>query len=770
MKNLFIVGDSFSSFYNGKTQWPLWTDQIGQHFSAPVVNASIEGTNQDWQWLHLERFVDQSMTPEDQLIVVLTSPMRFWFIEDLPQCSNPARATNLDSMIENSDVRSSIKGFLGNIWRPSLALQHQKQRLAQLSYWVSDRKLRPPLIIPSFLNFIDQEDWPLLRIAKGNLYDDLQMPEFQESRDQTPLDLWAGIECRYNHLCRQNHGVLAGAIIDCLESGDRLDLTNVPVVKSIITEQNCRDPELAEKEFCPEQFQEMLKETKSLPLKIKDRVLEFLQPPPVKRSVIVAGGGTAGLISALIIKRQRPDLAVSMIESDRVGIVGVGEGSTEHWRWFMDAMGITTEQLIRKTGATFKFGINFLDWRYPGHRFMHIVSEAFRIDTDRGPEMIYSWLLSQGRDNLDLILSSSRNNLHRWPFTDTQQFHFDTFKLNQFLHELAKELGVELIKGDIQQVMAQGSKVNGLSLDGDRNISADYYIDCTGFHRLINQRALGSDWISYSDWLPVDRAIAWPAEHQGPINSWTTSRAMKSGWMWNTPVQSRTGNGYVFSSQHINSDQAVAEAEAVLGYKIEKLARDIPFNAGRLDRPVGVNSLAIGLSSGFIEPLEASSIGMTIQQARWVSSNLDQLIAGDPTLIERTETHWQQLQENALDFVSLHYQTDRKDTAFWQQVQQTPQSPGLRDFMQRKFLHRLPHYTDFPNRDCLFREHNWLVVMSGLGLINQAQARKTLELQGPQFCEQARERLLLLDRLVAKERSGYRSHEEVIEYFLRDSP
>ena len=128
MRNLYIVGDSFSSFYSGQNAWPLWTDQIGHHFSANVVNASMEGTNQDWQWRHIENFIKQEITEEDQLLVVLTSPMRFWFIEDLPQYSNPARATNLDKMIESSDMRSSIKGFLGNIWRPSLALQHQNQR------------------------------------------------------------------------------------------------------------------------------------------------------------------------------------------------------------------------------------------------------------------------------------------------------------------------------------------------------------------------------------------------------------------------------------------------------------------------------------------------------------------------------------------------------------------------------------------------------------------------------------------------------------------
>jgi len=769
MKNLFIVGDSFSSFYNGKTQWPLWTDQIGQHFSAAVINASMEGTNQDWQWLHLERFVDQSMTPEDQLIVVLTSPMRFWFIEDLPQYSNPARATNLDRMIENSDLRSSIKGFLGNIWRPGLAMQHQKQRLAQLSYWVSSRSLKPPLIIPAFLNSIQQEDWPYLRCAKGNLYDDLQQKEFLGAEDRTPLDLWAGIECRYNHLCRQNHGVLARAIIDCLESGDQLDLTKVPVVESIITEQNCRDPELAHREFCPEQFEDMLKETRSLPAKIRDRVRDLMQPSPSNRSVIVAGGGTAGLISALIIKRQHPDLTVTVIESDRVGIVGVGEGSTEHWRWFMDAMDITTEQLIRETGATFKFGIDFLDWRWPGHRFMHVVNEAYRVDTTQGPEMIYSWLLDQGADCLDLVPRYCRDNLHRWPYTDTQQFHFDTFKLNGFLHGLADQHGITVIRADIKTVRVSGSRVDQLDLDHGRSLRADYYLDCTGFARLICQQALGSDWISYDRWLPVDRAIAWPMPHVEPLKSWTTSRAMQSGWLWQIPVQDRTGNGYVFSSRYTDSDRAVAEAEAQLGRSIEKIARDIPFQAGRLDQPVFDNAAAVGLSSGFIEPLEASSIGMTIQQMRWLSQNFDQLVNQHAPTIDRACQHWALLQENALDFVGLHYETDRRDTEFWRDQYQRERSPGLADRL-KEYADRLPSAGDFPQKDCLFREHNWLIVMAGLGLFTKQQARKTIEFQGSRFRELARERLLFLDQLAAKERSGYQTHEQVIDYFLRDSP
>ena len=769
MRNLYIVGDSFSSFYSGQNAWPLWTDQIGHHFSANVVNASMEGTNQDWQWRHIENFIKQEITEEDQLLVVLTSPMRFWFIEDLPQYSNPARATNLDKMIESSDMRSSIKGFLGNIWRPSLALQHQNQRLAQLSYWIRSKSLRAPLIIPAFLNFIDQKDWPELLIAKGNLYDDLQTVEFQGAEDQTPLDLWAGIECRYNHLCKQNHRVLADAVIHSLESNQQLDLTTVAVSRSLITADNCRDQQFAEQELCIEQFQLMLSETRSLPLRIKARVKELFQPNAVKKTVLVAGGGTAGLISALIIKKQHPEISVTMIESDRVGIVGVGEGSTEHWRWFMDVLGITTEQIIQRTGATFKFGINFLDWRAPGHRFMHVVSEAHKIDTAQGPEMIYSWLLDQGADHMSLVPYHCQNNLHRWPFTDTQQFHFDTFKLNEFLHELANDLGITVIKGDIQRVDTTESRVTALHLEHGQSVGADYYIDCTGFQRLICKRALGSDWISYSQWLPVDRAIAWPMQHTEPLSTWTTSRAMQSGWLWQIPVQARTGNGYVFSSQHTDADQAIAEVEQLLGRPIEKIARDISFEAGRLQQAVFHNAAAVGLSSGFIEPLEASSIGMTIQQARWISENLEKLSHSDDRTIDRANSHWQQLQENALDFVALHYQTDRRDTEFWQQTQQTARSPGLADLME-KFSQRLPHHTDFPNRDCLFREHNWLMVMSGLGLINKSQASKTLELQAAQFREQARERLLLLDQLVTKERNEYRSHEAVIEYFLRDSP
>lgn len=769
MRNIYIAGDSFSWFYNGKVRWPLWTDQIGQHFDANIINASLNGCSQDWQWQQIKNFVEQGMSTDDQLIVVLTNPMRFWFIEDQPQVSNAARATNLDHVVANSDLRISIKKFLANIWRPELALQHQRQRLSELSYWVKERQLNLPLIIPAFMTPIDPAEWPYLKIANGNLYDDLQLKEFSNTDHQDILDLWKGRECRYNHLCKQNHRVLAEAVINCLESNSQLDLSTLAIKTELITEENSRDPDFADRELDVDEFRIMIEETQTVLERVSSRVTEMFSPSNDRKKIIVAGGGTSGMITALTIKKLYPQYHVTVIESEKIGIVGVGEGSTEHWRWFMDIMGITTEQLIQQTGATFKFGVNFLDWRGPGHRFMHVVSEAFSVDTSSGREMIYSWLLAQGAGAMNIIPKHCAENLHRWPFTDTQQFHFDTFRLNEFLHDQAREIGIELIVQDIESVDSRDDLVKALRTSDQRILTADYYIDCTGFQRLIAKKALGSGWVSYQEWLPVDRAIAWPwPEHDDDMASWTLAQAMNAGWRWQTPVQGRTGNGYVFSSEFIDSDQAIKEVEQTTGYSIEKVARDIPFHAGRLDRPLSKNSAAVGISSGFIEPLEASSIAMTIQQTRWICENLDQLIAGDTHVVEKGNQHWQQLQENALDFISLHYQTDRQDTEFWRQVQKIEPSPGLKMLRERKFKHRLPHRQDFTNRDCLFREHNWLVVMAGLGLLTKQQAQKTLELQGPEFLERARERINLLKDL--DDREPRYSHRQAIEYFLRDSP
>ena len=669
MRNLFIVGDSFSWFYNGKAQWPLWTDQVGSYFKTNVVNASLNGCSQDWQWDQIKSFVDNDINNEDRLVVVLTSPMRFWLIENMPQISNPARATNLETVIENSDLRYSIKSFLGNIWRPELALKHQRQRLSEISYWVSQRSLARPLIIPAFYNPIDPEEWPHLNIANGNLYDDLQLKEFDSPNESDILDLWKGIECRHNHLCKSNHRVLAEAVSRALETDQTLDLISLEVHKGLITEDNHRSRQFAEQELDLEQFDSMIRETRPLFNRVVESVKNTFSPASPKRHLMVVGGGTSGLVTALTLKKLHSDLDVTMVESDRIGIVGVGEGSTEHWRWFMDVMGITTEEIIQKTGASFKFGINFLDWRHIGHRYMHVVSEAFSVDTPAGREMIHSYILANGGTNLDLIPKHCRENLHRWPFNDTQQFHFDTFKLNEFLHDLAHREGITIVKADIEHVNVKDKKVVNLVTKEGNQLSADYYIDSTGFHRLICEKALNSQWISYQQWLPVDRAIAWPRPHDnGSRLSWTTSRAMKNGWMWQIPVQARTGNGYVFSSSHCDSEQAVREVETQFGIKIESLAKDIRFEAGRLDQMVYDNVAAVGISSGFVEPLEASSIAMTIQQARKISQCLDGLFAADASTVKEVNDHMIDLQENALAFISLHYQTDRADTDFWKHV------------------------------------------------------------------------------------------------------
>jgi tryptophan halogenase len=243
----------------------------------------------------------------------------------------------------------------------------------------------------------------------------------------------------------------------------------------------------------------------------------------------------------------------------------------------------------------------------------------------------------------------------------------------------------------------------------------DFYVDCTGFARLLIGK-LGSKWQSYSKFLKMKEAIVFPTREETEIPMWTLARAMNSGWMFRIPVWGRKGNGYIFDSDHITADEAKIEAEKYLGFEVD-VAKHIKFNPGAVDKPWINNVCAIGLSASFVEPLEASSIGTSINQS-FILAN--RIIHYNQDVIDRYNKEVDAIMNNIRDFIVLHYISPRRDTEFWRSVAEVELPDTLKANLNM-WKHRLPIIDDFTSytKKVLFNEYNHTLVMYGMGLFDQ---------------------------------------------------
>jgi tryptophan halogenase len=428
------------------------------------------------------------------------------------------------------------------------------------------------------------------------------------------------------------------------------------------------------------------------------------------KKICIVGAGTAGLVSALILKTRFPSWKIDVIYSDKIGIVGVGEGSTEHWEEFMNFVGITHEQLFKEVDSTCKSGIMFKGWG--SKDYIQNISAPLNMRVGKYPA-VYAKLISDGVEPKEL------QNVNNWDsmvdeevVCPTRQFHFNTFKLHDFLMRQCEQRGIGLIEDEIGEVACRGQQEITWVKGRETTYEYDFYIDSTGFRKELISR-LGAEWVSYEDYLHVNSAIMFPLENE-EYNMWTTAQAMKYGWMFTIPVWGRTGNGYIYDGDYITKEQAIQEVEQFLGRKVE-VAKELKFTPGRLDKFWIGNCLSVGLSSSFVEPLEASSIGSTIQQIFMFVND----IAGDynQSVIDRYNDQYSRVMDNIRDFIVLHYLCDRNDTEFWEKVKTT-----IPDSLQKKldiFKRRLPLPSDFDDTDyALFNNEHYIMVMNGCSMFD----------------------------------------------------
>jgi tryptophan 7-halogenase len=447
---------------------------------------------------------------------------------------------------------------------------------------------------------------------------------------------------------------------------------------------------------------------------------------PLQRIVIV-GGGTAGWMAAAALSRLvRTGVAITLVESEAIGTVGVGEATIPPIRTFNAMVGVDENELLRRTGGSFKLGIEFVDWWRKGVRYMHPFGQ-FGADMD-GVSFHQFWLRHAGAAGLppleafNLCAVAARLGRFQPPVPDPRSvlstlnhaYHFDAALYAAFLREKAEAKGVVRREGRVVEVplRSEDGFVEAVVLDSGERVEGDLFLDCSGFRGLLIEEALGAGYEGWSRWLPCDRAVALPVEGDGDPLPYTRATALAAGWSWRIPLQHRTGTGYVYCSAEI-SDEEAAETivQAAQGRALGE-PRFLRFTPGRRRKAWHRNVVALGLASGFLEPLESTSIHL-------IQAGISKLLAmlpdrGFDPILEREYNRLTQLQiEQVRDFVILHYKaTERDDSGFWRQLS----AMEVPDSLAAKIALFEENGRIFRHEDELFSEASWLAVLLGQGI------------------------------------------------------
>jgi len=460
---------------------------------------------------------------------------------------------------------------------------------------------------------------------------------------------------------------------------------------------------------------------------------------PVKQLLIV-GGGTAGWITAGYLARtlgaKAPGgIAITLVESADIGILGVGEGTFPTIRKTLKRIGVDESKLLTECSATFKQGAKFVHWRYaPGQGSPDHYLHSFQAGHDpSGLELLPYWLLGVAGDNVnwDEVNTPQRRaaDAHRAPKLVTHEdyvaplnyaYHFDAMKLAKFLRAAAIELGVRHIVDTVDAVnLTEDGSIESLTTRENGALTGDLFIDCTGFRAQLIGASLGVPYKSCRSVLFCDTALAVqvPYEHAAaPIASYTISTAHEAGWTWDIGLDTRRGIGYVYSSDHTDEREAEKTLRRYIGKAGDDLtARQIKFNAGYREINWKKNCVAIGLSSGFFEPLEATGIVFT-EVAAVMLSNLFPWGGDLDTAARQYNEIMRKRYERALDFIKLHYcLTERRDTAFWCDNVDARSIPDtLHDLLER-WRYRPPDSIDIDLNVDIFTEASWQYVLYGMG-------------------------------------------------------
>ena len=492
------------------------------------------------------------------------------------------------------------------------------------------------------------------------------------------------------------------------------------------------------------------------------------------KNIVILGGGTAGWMTANVLQKkwQHLGISITLVESPDIGIIGVGEGSTPMLKAFLDSLDISESEWMPECNATYKNGISFKNWSTVSgyEEYFH----PFPCGLD---SLTFNYLYNNAalrRKGVDVIANPNRFSLmasltgkklapipsKNFPFHFQYGYHFDSILLGKFLRKKAVESGVNHIQGTVESVEQHSNgDITSLKLSNEQTLAADFFVDCSGFASILLEKTLKVPFISFADNLFNDSAIALPTTIDTHIPSETLSTALTNGWAWQIPLTNRFGNGYVYSSQHCTQDEAEKELRAHLGVLDSDIeARHLKMKVGRAQESWHNNCVAVGLSQGFIEPLEATAIQFIYATIEQFSIAFEE---GGFTNQHKDEFNQRMNMnfEGIRDYIVLHYKTNsRSDSQYWIDNRENKNiSNNLKAMLDCWYnvknleaeLKRLDIATYYTHR-------SWNCLLSGMGLFPAKENLTSAD------AEKAQSDLEFVDNFIDCCSMNFTPHEEML--------
>lgn len=440
-------------------------------------------------------------------------------------------------------------------------------------------------------------------------------------------------------------------------------------------------------------------------------------------NLVILGGGTAGWMTAIgIAQVLQGQVAITLVESEAIGTVGVGEATIPPIKLFNQMAKLDEDEFLRETKASLKLGIEFSGWGKANDRYIHLFGN---VGQGLGLAEFFQYWLRAREEGLakDFDLYSLTGAAARGGKASratgirgsklegiTYAYHFDAGLYARHLRREAEKLGVTRVEGKVARVArnAESGQVSSLELEDGRIIDGQFFVDCSGFRALLIGDEMESAYTDWTHWLPCDRAVAVPCENGARLRPFTQSIAHRAGWQWRIPLQHRTGNGHVFSSAHMSEDEAIQTLLDNLEGEPLGDPRVLRFITGMRAEPWRGNVVAIGLSSGFLEPLESTSIhliqvGITKLLSLWPDTGFDPAIAAEYNRKMRFEY------ESVRDFIIAHYHLNQRDEPFWKGLREME----IPDSLRRKLEVFAATGKVYRDHDELFTEIGWFQIMMG---------------------------------------------------------
>ena len=493
-------------------------------------------------------------------------------------------------------------------------------------------------------------------------------------------------------------------------------------------------------------------------------------------TVVIAGGGTAGWMAAAALARAfHGRIHIRLVESEEIGIVGVGEATIPTINTLNQFLGVDENEMMKATQGTFKLGIEFVDWYRKGERYAHQFGAFGR---PLGVLPLYQYwlrrhLAGKGGSLWDYSFNDRAARVNRFARVDrvldspleglAYAFQFDAMLYARYLRGLCERQGVRRTEGRIVSVQqSDDGFLTSVTLQSGEVVAGDLFIDCSGFRGLLIEETLKTGYDDWSDLLPADRAWAVPCRSNGPLTPYTRATARTNGWQWRIPLQHRTGNGYVFSSRFVDEESVRGELMARLDGEPLADPRVISFVTGRRKTSWIKNCLALGLAAGFMEPLESTSIHLA-------QSGLTRFLVLFPDKgfnpLEIAEYNRQTQHEYELirDFIILHYKaTQRDDSTFWNHVR----TMDIPDSLAHKIALFEEHGRVLIEPDDLFKEMSWVQVLLGQGIMPRAASPLTRVLSDAQIDEV----MANLKTIISRAAGSLPDHAAFLNRFAKAAP